>query len=56
MTKGLAELNNTVLTPHTASASFGTRTKMALTAVENAVRAIKGKKPLHVVNPEVLGN
>ena len=56
MTKGLAELNNTVLTPHTASASFGTRTKMALTAVENAVRVIKGKKPLHVVNPEVLGN
>ena len=56
MAEGLAELDNTVLTPHTGSASFETRTKMALTAVENAVRAIKGKKPLHVVNPEVLGN
>lgn len=56
MTKGLSKLDNTVLTPHTASASFETRTKMALTAVENAVRVIKGKRPLHVVNPEVLRN
>ena len=54
MAEGLAELDNTVLTPHTGSASFETRTKMALTAVENAIRVIKGKRPLHVVNPEVL--
>jgi len=54
MAEGLAELDNTVLTPHTGSASFETRTKMALTAVENAIRIIKGKKPLHIVNPEVL--
>jgi glyoxylate reductase len=54
MAEGLAELDNTVLTPHTGSASFETRTKMALTAVENAIRIIKGKKPLYVVNPEVL--
>ena len=56
MAEGLAELDNTVLTPHTGSASFETRTKMALTAAENAIRIIKGKKPLHIVNPEVLRN
>jgi len=54
MAKGLAELDNTVLTPHTGSASFDTRTKMALTAAENAISIVKGKKPLHIVNPEVL--
>ena len=56
MAEGLAELDNTVLTPHTGSASFETRTKMAMIAVENAIRVIKGKKPLHIVNPEVLRN
>lgn len=56
MAKGLSKLDNAVLTPHTGSASFETRTKMALIAVENAIRIIKGKKPLHVVNPEVLEN
>lgn len=56
MARGLAELDNTVLTPHTGSASFETRTKMALTAVENAVRVIKGERLLHIVNPGVLEN
>ena len=54
MAKGLGKLDNTVLTPHTGSASFDTRTKMALIAVENAIRIIQGKKPLHIVNTEVL--
>ncbi|MDI6917448.1 MAG: D-glycerate dehydrogenase [Thermoplasmatales archaeon] len=53
--KGLSKLDNAVLTPHTGSASHETRTLMALTAVENAIRIIKGKKPLHIVNPEVFG-
>jgi D-3-phosphoglycerate dehydrogenase len=51
---GLAELNNVVLTPHTSSATTETRTKMGLLAAENAIAIIEGRRPPHIVNPEVL--
>lgn len=51
---GLAELDNVVLLPHLGSASIETRTKMALLAAENAIAAIQGERPPHIVNPEVL--
>jgi len=51
---GLADLDNVVLLPHLGSASIETRTKMALLAAENAIAAIKGERPPHIVNPEVL--
>ena len=54
MAQGLAECENTVLTPHTASASIETRTKMGLLAAENAIDIIQGRKPKEIVNPEVL--
>jgi glyoxylate reductase len=54
MAPGLAECENTVLTPHTASASIETRTKMGLLAAENAIDLIQGRKPKEIVNPEVL--
>ncbi len=54
MTEGLAECENAVLTPHTASATIETRTKMGILAAENAIAIIQGKKPKHIVNPEVL--
>lgn len=46
---------NVVLAPHMASASVETRTKMACMAAENVVALFKGKRPLNVLNPEVLG-
>ncbi|MBC8384964.1 MAG: D-glycerate dehydrogenase [Candidatus Cloacimonetes bacterium] len=54
MEKGLADCYNAVLTPHTASATIETRTKMGLIAAENAIDMIRGKVPKYIVNPEVL--
>lgn len=49
----LLGLDNIVLTPHLASGSRETRTKMAITAATNLVLVLKGKEPLNLVNPEV---
>ncbi|HXE73561.1 MAG TPA: NAD(P)-dependent oxidoreductase, partial [Candidatus Nitrosotenuis sp.] len=49
---GLAELPNTVLVPHMASASRQTRERMALLAAENLLTALSGRLPEHAVNPE----
>jgi glyoxylate reductase len=50
----LLTLNNILIVPHIASASVATRTKMALMAVDNLLAALKGERPPHIVNPEVL--
>jgi len=50
----LKELDNAVITPHIASASVETRTKMATTAAFNLVSVLQGKEPPNLVNPEVL--
>jgi glyoxylate reductase len=50
----LYELENAVLAPHMGSASFETRSKMAEMAARAVIDAIEGKKPKHLVNPEVL--
>jgi glyoxylate reductase len=44
---------NVVLTPHIASASLETRTKMACMAAENVVALFKGQRPSNLLNPEV---
>ena len=49
----LLELDNVVLTPHIASASRETRTKMAVTAAINLVAVLQGTEPPNLVNPEV---
>jgi glyoxylate reductase len=51
---GLLELDNVVMTPHIASASVATRTRMATMAAENVVAAVRGARPPTIVNPEVL--
>ena len=50
----LLTLNNILIVPNIASASVATRTKMALMAVDNLLAALKGERPPHIVNPEVL--
>jgi glyoxylate reductase len=50
----LLGLDNIVLTPHLASGSVETRTKMAVTAATNLVSVLQGKEPPNLVNPEVL--
>ena len=51
----LMSLPNVVLLPHIGSASVETRTKMAITAAENVLAAIRGERPPNLVNPEVYG-
>lgn len=50
----LLTLDSVVLAPHIGSASYATRTKMAIMAAENLVRALRGETPPNLVNPEVL--
>jgi glyoxylate reductase len=49
---GLLELENVVITPHIASASVATRTRMATMAAENVIAALKGDRPRTLVNEE----
>ncbi len=49
----LLELDNVVITPHIASATFDTRNKMATMAATNLIEALKGHRPPNLVNTEV---
>lgn len=50
----LLTLPNVTAVPHIGSATITTRTRMATLAAENLVAAVRGKRPPHPVNPEVL--
>jgi len=49
----LKKLDNVVLQPHSASATFETRSKMATIAAENMIAGLKGEIPPNCINPEV---
>jgi lactate dehydrogenase-like 2-hydroxyacid dehydrogenase len=49
----LLTLPNVIVTPHIASASVATRSRMAMLAAENLVAALEGKIPKHTVNREI---
>jgi len=46
---------NVILTPHIASASIETRTKMAVMAANNVVACFEGKRPPNALNADALG-
>jgi lactate dehydrogenase-like 2-hydroxyacid dehydrogenase len=50
----LLRLPNLLVTPHIASASVATRTRMAGLAADNLLDALAGRRPPHPVNPQVL--
>ena len=50
----LLTLPNLIVCPHIASSSVATRSKMATTAARNLIAGLKGERPPHPVNPEVL--
>jgi glyoxylate reductase len=50
LSPGLAELENVVLTPHTGSATYDARDRMAVMAAQNLVAGLKGERPRHLVN------
>lgn len=52
---GLLDRTDVVLTPHIASASVATRTKMAVMAANNVVACFHGKKPPNALNADALG-
>jgi glyoxylate reductase len=45
---------NVVLTPHEASASIETRSKMAVMAASNVIALFKGQRPANILNPQLL--
>ena len=49
----LLTLANVIVTPHIASASVATRSRMALLAVENLLTALEGRVPKDTANPEI---
>ena len=53
MAAGLSECGNAVIVPHIASASIGTRDKMATMAAENALAHLHGARAPNAVNAEV---
>ena len=53
ISKELKKLDNIVLQPHSASATYETRNKMAFLAAENMIKGLKGEIPPNCVNPEV---
>ncbi|PIY60030.1 D-glycerate dehydrogenase, partial [Candidatus Woesearchaeota archaeon CG_4_10_14_0_8_um_filter_47_5] len=50
----LRRLDNAIIVPHIASASFETRSLMATIAAQNILNAFKGAMPVSLVNPDVL--
>ena len=51
--KDLIKLDNVILQPHSASATFETRNKMAIMAAENMIKGLKEEIPPNCINPEV---
>lgn len=49
LTPGLAELENIILTPHTASATEETRQRMGEVAAKNIIEALEGRPPPNAV-------
>lgn len=54
MADGLAGLDNVVITPHTASATFASRRGMATKAATNLLAMLDGRRPPDCINPGVL--
>ena len=50
----LLALSNLALTPHIGSATHGTRARMSELAAQGLLDALEGRRPAHIVNPEVL--
>lgn len=51
----LVGLENVILTPHVASASVATRSRMSELAARNLVEGVMGRRPPSLLNPEVTG-
>ena len=52
--KELLKMKNVLLTPHIGSTSKEIRDAMAVMIANDCITTLKGEKPSHLVNPEVL--
>ena len=52
----LIAMENCIVVPHIASGSVATRSKMARMAATNAIEAVRGNRPPHIVNGDVWQN
>ena len=52
----LLTLDNCLVAPHIASASFQTRSDMSALAANNILAALAGERPPTILNPELLGD
>ena len=52
---GLLQRKDVILTPHIASASIETRTKMAVMAANNVAALFEGRRPPNAINADALG-
>ena len=50
ITKKLLQLKNVTLTPHIGSATYQTRTKMAIMAAQSIIDVLEGKTPKNIIN------
>jgi glyoxylate reductase len=53
MNPEMMQMENTILTPHIASATVEVREKMTAQAVDNILKVLGGEQPENFVNPEV---
>jgi glyoxylate reductase len=53
LSAGLAQMDNVVLTPHTASATHETRSAMSMVAASNILDVLRGEVPRNLVNKDV---
>jgi D-3-phosphoglycerate dehydrogenase len=51
----LTSFESVVLTPHIGGATYDTETNHTATIAEDLCRLLAGARPLHIVNPDVLG-
>jgi glyoxylate reductase len=54
ISRELLEFENVILLPHIGSASMETRNIMAVTASKDLIAALLGKRPVNIVNPDIL--
>lgn len=55
MDSSLLGRDDIVITPHVAAATVASRERLWTAAVEDALRCVRGERPRHIVNPQVLG-
>ncbi|HKQ01922.1 MAG TPA: D-glycerate dehydrogenase [Actinomycetes bacterium] len=52
---GLLELDNVTVVPHLGTSTLETRVAMGMTAADNLLAALEGRRPPNLLNPQALG-